>query len=432
MFKKVMLVVLLVVLSITILAGGVKTITVAYKEQGNNANTKWMEGAKAEFERLYPDVKVKLVKALSNEGDYNSKTALLLLTDTTIDVMLVDSFLVPAFVAAGNLSAIPVDQWCDWNTQFSGNIKEGMSINGKVYAVPISTDTRGLFYNVPLFKKAGIPVPWKPRTWNDILDAVKKLHKAGVKYPIWLNGSKAQGEATTMQTFEMLISGTRDWIYEDGKWVVKSKGFTDSLKFIQALYDMGIYDNTELALMLDANSWRILNKKMPESKEVGILLDGNWKGADWIRARPNDYYDVIKVTPMPKQYGGGYTSMSGGWTLAIPALSRKKDLAFEFIKIACNKNNLLAYSTYSGDMSPRKDVAEDKRYKDANIYRYEMSSYTEFTHFRPGDPLYPNVSVEIQSAVEAVITGQKSAVEVAEEYSKNVKEMVGYGNWIEK
>lgn len=441
MLKKI--VSLMLILAVVVLAGcakddkgtinaETKTIKVAYKEQGSNANTKWIEGAKAEFEKLYPNVKVELSKVLSTEGDYNSKTSLILQSDDSVDVLLVDSFLVPSFAIAGNLSEVPVDQWDDWNAQFSESIKNGMSIGGKVYAVPISTDTRGLYYNVDVFNKAGISVPWSPKSWDDILNAVKKLHDAGVKYPIWMSGSKAQGEATTMQTFEMLVSGTNDWIFEDDKWVVKSDGFTDSLKFIQSLYDMGVYNNTELATMLDANAWQVLNKKMPEGNEIGIALDGNWKGTDWVKASPDNHYDIIKVAPMPKQKGSGFTSMSGGWTLCIPSLSKNKDLAFDFIKVACNKENLVAYSNNSGDMTPRKDVANDNRYKEANIYRYEMSAYTEFTNFRPGEELYPSVSKEIQAAVEAVITGQKSAEEAAAEYAKNVKEIVGDGNWIEK
>lgn len=442
MFKKIISIML--ILTVVTLAGcaksdgrtsggtEIKTIKVAYKEHGTNANTNWIEGAKAEFEKLYPNVKVELSKILSNEGDYNSKTALILQSDDSVDVLLVDSFLVPSFVAAENLDPIPVNQWDEWDTQFSGNIKDGMSIGGNVYAVPISTDTRGLYYNIDVFKKAGISVPWSPASWNDVLDAIQKLHDAGVKYPIWMNGSKAQGEGTTMQTFEMLISGTNDWIFEDGKWVVKADGFTDSLKFIQSIYDMGIYDNTELATMLDANGWQTLNAKMPEGNDIGIALDGNWKGADWIKASPDNHYDMIKVTPMPKQAGDGFTSMSGGWTLGIPSLSKNKDLAFDFIKVACNKDNLVAYSDYSGDMTPRKDVANDNIYKEANIYRYDMSAYTEFTNFRPGEELYPSVSAEIQAAVEAVITGQMSAEDAVAEYAKNVKKIVGEGSWIEK
>lgn len=408
-----------------------QTIKVAFKEHGTNANTKWMEKAVLAFEELYPNIKVELSPILSQEGDYNTKTSLILQTDDTVDVMLLDSFLVPPLVAGESLSAIPVDEWSDWDEQFSDNIRAGMTFNGEVYAIPISTDTRGLYYNEEVFKSAGISVPWEPKNWEDILMTVQTLHDAGVNYPIWINASKAQGEATTMQTFEMLLSGTDDWIYEDNQWVAKSEGFTNSLKFIQELRDRGIYDNNELATMLDTNGYQILNTKFVNTKEIGISLNGNWL--------PNELdgidvtqYETIKVVPMPKENGQGFTSMSGGWTLGIAPLSDKKAIAFDFIKVATNRDNLVNYSNLSGDMTPRKDVANVDEYKEYSTYRYEMSAYTDYTHFRPGNELYPTISTEIQSAVESVIIGEKTAEEAAKEYAGNIKSIAGDGNWIEK
>jgi multiple sugar transport system substrate-binding protein len=61
-----------------------------------------------------------------------------------------------------------------------------------------------------------------------------------------------------------------------------------------------------------------------------------------------------------------------------------------------------------------------------------MSSFTEFTKFRPGVDAYPSVSIEIQTAVESVVSGQMTAAEAASVYARNVKSIVGDGNWIEK
>lgn len=409
-------------------ASGKRTVKIAFKEPGGNkAMTKWMNAAKVEFEAIYPDVTVELSANLSNEADYNTKTALILQSDDSIDIVHVDSFLVPALVATNYLSPIPTEEWSDYDAQFATNIKEGMKINGDTYAVSFTTDTRGLWYNQTVFQNAGITLPFEPKSWSDILDVIQKLHDSGVAYPIWMNGSKAQGEGTTMQTFEMLLSGTDDWIIDGNKWVTKADGIVDSLKFIQNIYDMGVYDNNELATMLDAKSWMVINEKMPEGKEVAILLDGNWKGGDF-----KGYEDTISVAPMPKAKGNGFTSMSGGWTLGISSLSKNKDLAMDFLEIACNKENMLIYVNTSGDMTTRRDVATDRSYIDSGKFRANMTPFAEYTHFRPGKELYPSISIEIQSAVESVITGQMSAEEAAALYAINVKSLAGEGHWIEK
>lgn len=406
------------------------TINIQYQDVAGY--TDWLKGAKAEFEALYPNINVKLSCMPSTEGDYDTKTSLMLQTDKSIDAMVVDSFLVPSLVASDFLSPLPVSGWIDWTKQYSTSVKAGMTFNGKVFAVPYTTDTRGLYYNVDVFKKAGISVPWQPKNWADLLATIKKLHKAGVAYPIWMDASKAQGEGTTMQTFEMIMASTGDWIYENGKWVVKSPGLTSSLKFLQDIHDMGIYTNNELGTMLDANGWQTLNAKMPQSKEVGIALDGSWKGGDWMKALPKTSVNVIKVAKFPKQNGNGFASMSGGWTLAVSKLSSQKEAAFNFIKIAADRKNILSFTTKGGDMAVRKDVVGDPSYKNKDAYRATMSSFTDFTKFRPGVELYPSVSTEIQSEVEAVITGQLTAAKAAEVYRENVKSLAGDGNWVEK
>jgi multiple sugar transport system substrate-binding protein len=205
-----------------------------------------------------------------------------------------------------------------------------------------------------------------------------------------------------------------------------------ALGFLERIQDMGIYSNSDLAVMLDANSYRVLNEKFPLTGEVGIVLDGNWKGADWINALGDTATDVIAVTPMPNEKGDGFSSMSGGWTLGISPLSKKQDIAFAFIQTAVDKEGSLALVNMTGDMTVRKDVVSEPSYMSFNPYRAVMSSFTEFTKFRPGVDAYPSVSIEIQTAVESVVSGQMTAAEAASVYARNVKSIVGDGNWIEK
>lgn len=413
-------------------SSGTKGIVVnlTYKEvQGYD---EWFEASKKEFEEMYPGVTLNISKMASNEGDYNTKTSLMLQSDDTIDVMVVDSFLVPSLVATGSLSVLPVETWDDWNEHYPNNVKEGMTFNGKVYAAPYNTDTRGLYYNLKVFEKAGIATPWEPKSWEEVLNTVEKLHKADVPYPIWMNGSKAQGEATTMQTFEMLLAGTPDWLYENEKWITTSQGFKDALGFLEKINKMGIYDNNELATMLDANGWQTLNEKFPKTEEIGIILDGSWKGAEWIKVYPENHLDVIKVTPFPNRDGNGFASMSGGWTLVVSEMSDVKEEAFNFIKVALNQKNTIGFIAKDGDMTVRKDVADSEEYKNQNAYRSIMTNFTEFTKFRPGVEAYPSVSIEIQAAVESVITGKMTADEAMKLYAESVKSIVGEGEYIDK
>lgn len=53
------------------------------------------------------------------------------------------------------------------------------SYNGKNYAVPKDIDLVGLWYNETLFDKAGVKYPDGTWTWDDLLNAAKKLTNAG-------------------------------------------------------------------------------------------------------------------------------------------------------------------------------------------------------------------------------------------------------------
>jgi len=83
---------------------------------------------------------------------------------------------------------------------------------GKIYAVPLSVDTLGLYYNKDLFNQAGITAP--PATWNDFVEDVKKLTKVDGTGLIQQSGA-AIGTAlninrsTDVLTLLMLQNGTK-------------------------------------------------------------------------------------------------------------------------------------------------------------------------------------------------------------------------------
>ena len=73
-------------------------------------------------------------------------------------------------------------------------VKEGLSANGKMYAVPFYAESSFTFYRKDLFDKAGITMPDKP-TYDQIAEyAVKLTDKAHEQYGICLRGKPGWGE----------------------------------------------------------------------------------------------------------------------------------------------------------------------------------------------------------------------------------------------
>jgi multiple sugar transport system substrate-binding protein len=418
--------------------GGSDTIKVAYQKFGTFTQLDdHMKQVKAAFEAENGGVTVELVPIEAQQNDYFTKLALMNKSAATApDVMYEDTFMVESDADAGYLA--PLDEytadWTDWDAFYENAKGAGLGGDGKTYGIPMGTDTRALWYNKDLFRKAGLPVPWEPKTWEDVLDYAATI-KAELPDVIPLNvySGKAQGEAAAMQGFEMLLYGTGDTLYdtEDKKWVTGSQGFEDSLTFIKDLYQGGLGPTPEQAL--DKNVGNVVSGEWLPQGKLAIDLDGSWVSGTWLEtgtAPWPEWNDVMGQAPMPTQNGDkpGATSMSGGWTLAMGSQSKNKDAAWDFIALALDKDNSRAYDIAASQIAVRSDVSEDPEYQAANPSFGFFSEIVEVTNFRPATSDYGKISGEITVAMEAVMTGQQSPADAAAAYDDALVRIVAEEN----
>jgi multiple sugar transport system substrate-binding protein len=418
-------------------ASGSKELEVLYRVEPTWPHLeKMLTGAKKQYEAAHPGVKVKLTAVQGNNEAYYTKLALLNRSpDSAPDLYYHDTFQVNADVAAGKLA--PLDdylaKWPDWDTQFPDSVKQAAKGgDGKIYGVPVSTDTRGLWYHKDVFAKAGLPVPWEPKTWNDVLTAARTIkQKVPGVIPFSMYSTKIHGEASTMQGFEMLLYGTPGGtLYDETqkKWVAGGKNFTDALTFINTIY------REELGpRQADAHNAKLgdkINLEWFPGGKLGINLDGAWGSSAWkpTGAKPwPQWTEKMGWTRMPTQNGEppGAVSMSGGWVIAMSAYAKNKQEAFDFISVATNKENSMVYSVGTGDLAARKDVAADPKYSEGNPSIKFWTDLASVTHYRPAFEEYPKVSTEIQEAMEAVTTGSQTPEEATAAYVKALPAAVG-------
>ena len=415
-----------------------KVIKVAYQKFGTFTQMDdQMKLVKKEYEAAHKGTTVKLVPIQAAENDYYTKLSLMNRSASTApDVLYEDTFLIKSDAQAGYLAPLDsyVAKWKDWS-QFPANAKQaGQGQDGKLYGISMGTDTRALWYNKDLLKQAGVDVPWKPTSWQDILDAAKKVKASepGV-IPLNVYSGKPSGEGSTMQGFEMLLYGTQDTLYntDSKKWISGSKGFTDSLQFIKDVYQGNLGPTPEQALDTNVGN-NVADTWLPKSK-LAIDLDGSWMSGNWLKtgAAPwPDWDKTMGVAAMPTQDGAdpGTTSMSGGWTLAVGSKSKNKDAAWDFVKLALNQKNSLKYDIAASQIPVRTDVASDPKYTSSNPTAAFFSDLVKVTHFRPATSDYPKVSNAIQVAMESVMTGQKSPEAAAKVYDEALPDAVGAKN----
>ncbi|ABY22175.1 trehalose/maltose-binding protein [Renibacterium salmoninarum ATCC 33209] len=264
------------------------TLRIAYKQWGSGEVMEtFLAKVSEQFRQEHPDIAIKLMPRVAGDNDYFTKNELMMSSETTApDLVYEDTFIVKSDVAAGYLRPInaKLPGWPVWSEFYDSAKSAVTEADGKVYGVPIGTDTRALWYNSELFAQAGLPVPWQPNDWTELLRDLATLQKAlpGVT-PFNIFSGKALGEASSMQGFEMLLYGTEDTLYDakEAKWVIGSRGFVDSLEFIRGVFHDGMAPPLSKALNPNLSD-TIYNDWLPQRK-LAVNLDGGWLGLYWTK-----------------------------------------------------------------------------------------------------------------------------------------------------
>ncbi len=410
------------------------TLKVVYQKDTASASirdTIWGE-IKTDYEAAHPGITVQLQPITADETNYYTQLTLRERSSAAPDIVYQDTFLVNQEIDAGNLA--PIDQytstWADWS-QFTDRAKAAcQGQDGKNYGIVLGTDVRVLYYNKDILSKAGVQVPFAPKSWTDILSAARavKANVPGVD-PLHMVTGVSAGEGTSMQGFEMLLYGTNDklWDPSNKKWVTESPGILDALNFYRTVYQTShLGPDPSKAISAQYNSNYAL-ADVPNGK-LAMLVDGNWVASDYLASGAHPWPQASSVLgealmPTENGQGSGYISLSGGWCYAITAKSQHKKEAFDLLTVAANKKYQTEYDLKDGAIPVRKDVAADSQFSSPD--QQVFSQAVAYTQFRPAYSDYPKVSSHIPEMVEAVTVGAMSPQAAMKAFNSAVATDVG-------
>ncbi|MBA0051644.1 extracellular solute-binding protein [Streptomyces sp. AJS327] len=410
------------------------TLTIVFhKETDSKVTVKddYFKQVAEEFEKRYEGKKVEVRGIQAPQRDYYTKVQQMMRSPKTApDLVYEDTFLINSDIKSGYLRPLDdhLKKWKDWNQFDEGARKAVQAEDGKTYGVPDGTDTRGLWFNKKIFQKAGLPLDWQPRTWEDVLEAARTIKKkVPGAIPLNVFTGKGAGEAAAMQGMEMLLYGTgADPLYdpEARKWVTGGKGFVDSLEFIKKVYGEKLGPAEDEAL--DPNiTTTVATQLIPEGK-LAIALDGSWLGQFWVKTGGNpwpEWKETMGLAAMPTQRGQapGEVSMSGGWAWSIPRKAHNPGMAWKMIELFQSRKNAVDWCVRGAQIAVREDVAEDPRYLESMPGTKFFTQRVKNSHFRPAYPVYPQVSKAMTDAMESVTTGEASPTEAAKGYDEQVE-----------
>jgi multiple sugar transport system substrate-binding protein len=214
-------------------------VTVAYSPtfvfDTNDLAAKWWNSIKDQFDKQFPNAELKLVPIEGGYDDIVNKLSLYRSPNHPPDVQI-PTPVIAQWVASNYL--LPLDSYVaktDWWPDFPQVIKDEDTFDGKVYAVSSGENDSMLYYNKDMFKKAGLPVPWNPQNWDDILTAARQIHaKVPDVVPMWLMAGTTVGTVGIEDDRGNLLFGSSNTTIYDAatqKWVVDSAGLREVLGF---------------------------------------------------------------------------------------------------------------------------------------------------------------------------------------------------------
>ncbi|GAA2032224.1 sugar ABC transporter substrate-binding protein [Terrabacter terrae] len=305
-------------------AGSASDVETALSKGGQITVWAWEPTLKpvvADFEKKYPKVKVKLVNAGTGNDQYTALQNAIKAGSGVPDVAQIEYYALPQFILGKSVTDLASFGASDLKSKFStGPWSSSTSGNG-VYALPMDSGPMALFYNKQVFAKYGIAVP---KTWDEYLDAARKLHKADPKAYITNDTGdagfttsmiwQAGGKPFSVNGTNVKINLTSDpGVQKFAKvWsTMVSEGLVAPVSSWSDGWYKGLGDGSIATLSIGA--W------MPANLESGVAAGkGKWA-----------------VAPLPQWTAGQKASSeNGGSSLAVPEASQNKALAYAFLKYA--------------------------------------------------------------------------------------------------
>lgn len=247
--------------------GGVQEITWMFWDDLNATEDLISKGYADVIDRFNADYEGQyhVTAVTTNLEEYYPKLNALVASNETPDVFIVSPGPnLEVYVEPG--VAAPLDEYLadGWKDSFTSDaVFSQMTYDGKIYAVPLNIAAACAFYNTEMFEAAGVKVP---ETWDEMLDACKKLEAAGYT-PITIPAGTAwclsmvAGYLCEMEGVDLaaLADGSASW--EDGQLESAAAKLVELSQYFQKT---AAGDTNDVAT---ANFY---------NEEAAILIQGSW------------------------------------------------------------------------------------------------------------------------------------------------------------
>ncbi|MFQ5593838.1 MAG: ABC transporter substrate-binding protein [Anaerolineae bacterium] len=334
------------------------------------------------FMAAYPNITVDL--EVIGTPDYWTKVSALSAAGDLPCVFNMSSGFVDQWISDGLLANMQsyVDRDINPDDYYTGVFDVVRDKNtGDMHAFPFAFVETVLFYNQDAFDAAGVPHPEEGWTWDDFLDAAKKLtvDKDGDgtidQFGFWFYGRYAHVESWVYQNGGRILNETKSRFEPDDN-AIEALAFLDSL-----IHEHGVAPEP---------------KEMEGVRQQDVFplgLAAMWVDGAWnINGNRENIGDAFRWAIAPVPRGPRATEDSAyGWpdSMTIAATCEHPDEAWEFIKFVTGPARTIDL-TFGGKVPIYKPVALSEEFLEKDKqppnkdFILEWANQTGPTTFTPG------------------------------------------------
>jgi multiple sugar transport system substrate-binding protein len=383
------------------LADAPKTLVVRLtNDSPNNADPAIADGYQklfVEFIKKHPDWKLQLQFMSADIGTEQAKMLEQARAGNAPDCAAVDSFVLSQFMVNHVLADFTPFFTKEEVADLFPFIREGITDkDGTIRAWWWDTDLRVLYRNKSI-------VPDAPQTWDDLKKASLSSVEQGME-GVLFNAGRYEGStfdwlANYWALGGKLVDDTGKPVFGEGE---NKEKFLKALSYYKDLVDSGAAPKrvTTIGNYDDLNA-------AAAAGTTALFVGGNWQLAQLKATLDEDEFNNWTFSPLPGPTADQRSTGTGGWTIA--AFSKDKDK----IEMCAN----LARDVYMGPANalqqqlPTRKSLFDKYPVFATDANKTFASALADGQARPGAPIYPEISNQIQIMMGDVLSGTKQPEE---------------------
>lgn len=294
-----------------------KNKSVTIKVYGLWEDKNYINPAIEAYKKVKPNVTIDYI--YQSSINYQKRVQTQISNEDGPDIFMVHQTWLPVFINSNSLSSMPEDLMTlnEYTQAFYPVVKDTLTKEGKIYAIPRGIDGLALYYNEDILKAAGVEIP---KTWEDFKKAAFKM-----------TTHSPTGEIVTAGAAIGATGNVDHWPDIIGLLFMQQPGADLTKPNSQAGADiLTFYTNFITKPNIKVWDVTLSNSTLAfEQGKVAFYFGPSWKAHEIHEANKDLKF---KTAPVPQLPGNKNVSWATFWAYAVSAKSPNQKQAWEFVK----------------------------------------------------------------------------------------------------